>query len=155
MSDDSRAASNAPYRWTIDEYILRCELNNVEELIVEGDSDHCFFLDLLSRYSLPSVTVIDADCFHVPGAEVLAAGHNDGAKGRLLTLASAICRAIQERPLSATVMVVVDRDYDGDVPDRAACAAVATDGHSVENYAPSEAALQRFLRGVLGRHEPP
>jgi hypothetical protein len=143
------------YRWTISEYVLRCELYRFRELLVEGEGDRTFFLDVLGRYGLAEIAVLDSDYFHIPREDVEDSGFEVGAKGRLLTLAAAICARATEAELRANVLVIVDRNYDEGLPPEVTCVAVATDGYSLENYVLSARALERFVRMVLGRDELP
>lgn len=138
------------YRWTLDEYILRCEQGtDVREIVVEGELDRDFISDALKRWGAGDVTVIDADYIEVSADEVTEAGFNVGVKGRLLTLAAALDRVKQSGTLAATVAVIVDRDYDETLPDHESL--LVTDGYSLESYALSTESLDRFARLVLGR----
>lgn len=143
-------AETEPYRWTLDEYILRCEQGtDLREIVVEGELDRDFLSDALARWGAGDVSVLDADYIEVSGQEVRDAGFNLGTKGRLLTVAAALERAKQAGALSATAAVIVDRDYDLALPVQESL--LVTDGHSLENYALSTEALDRFARLVLGR----
>lgn len=145
-------ASSVPhdYRWTIDEYVLRCALSdNVTDLLVEGKLDRWFYEEVLNRHDLSAVSVFDADFLQVPDQEVRDAGFAPGAKGRLLTLAAALVYEATKSPLRCRVVVVVDHDYDG-VPEAIAPFALATDGYEVENYACTVTSLRRFVRYIMG-----
>jgi hypothetical protein len=147
--------SSARYRRTIPEYILECELYAFRDLVVEGQADGFFYLEVLRRYGLLDVGVLSADFFNIPATAVKAAGFNVGAKGGLLTLACALSDRSAEVSLAARVVVVVDRDYDEELPEKLAGFVVVTDGYSIENYALSSEALQRFAQSILGRGELP
>ncbi len=137
-----------PYRWTLDEYVLRCEQGpDLCEVLVESELDRDVFGDALKRWGADGVRVLDSDYIRVSNDEVQSAGFAVGVKGRLLTAAAALERSPRE--LTGRVAVVVDRDYDG-VPSLGD-ALLATDGHSIESYAFSAAALDRFARVLLGR----
>ena len=150
----SGARLTDPYRWTVAEYVLRCESQTIDELLVEGECDRDFFADTLARYGV-EVTVRDASYVTVAPAEIDAAGFARGVRGGLLTLAAAIQRRFSNDSFSSRVAIVVDRDYDGPLPHSVAEVALVTDGYSLENYTMDEAALDRFLLIFLGRSPRP
>jgi len=137
-----------PYRWTLGEYVLRCEQGaDLCEVLVESDIDRDVFGDALKRWRAEHVRVLASDYIEVSDDETRRAGFNLGVKGRLLTVATALESSVAIG--GARVTIIVDRDYDdvlapGDT-------LLTTDGHSLENYAFSAAALDRFARVVLGR----
>jgi hypothetical protein len=141
---------SAPYRWTLGEYVLRCEQGaDLSEVVVEGELDRDLIVDALRRWGAARTNVLDADYLHVSDAEVRSAGFPPGTKGRLLTVATALESAKRARDLAARVVVIVDRDYDISVSSGDLL--LITDGHSLESYALSPPALDRFARLVLGR----
>jgi hypothetical protein len=100
------------HRWTLDEYLLRCEqLSGLREVVVEGELDRDFISDALLRYGLPDVTTIDADYVVISDEDIEAAGFTAGVKGQLLTLAAAINAVEDAGNAEARIAVVVDRDY--------------------------------------------
>ena len=139
-----------PYRWTLDEYVLRCEHGtDLAEVVVEGELDRDIIGDSLNRWGLEDVTVLDSDYIAILAEEIAQAGFNPGAKGRLATLAAALDTVSQDSSIAARVVVIVDHDYDGAplVSDYL----LVTDGYSMESYAMSERVFERFLRVALGR----
>lgn len=134
----------------MDEYLLRCAQGaDIAEVVVEGELDRDVIHDALCRWGLVDVVVLDAAYIQVEDAAVAAVGCSLGVKGRLLTVALALDRLSHDSMLLATVVVVADRDYDGGLENSVVL--VLTDGHSMESYAASAAALDRFLRLALGR----
>ena len=149
--------SDAAYRWTLDEYVLRVELagSGLREVIVEGSTDRAFIEGALDRYDLTDVVVFDATYFEVSDDEVVSAGFASGVKGSLLTLGGRLAGSADYVANEALVVVVVDRDLDGVPPvDLSACV-LATDYYSMESYAFTERSLNRFVRQVLVREVRP
>jgi Protein of unknown function (DUF4435) len=139
------------WRWTLDEYLLRCELGDgLREVLVEGGLDRELFQDALTRWDIKDVGVLDASYFLLSPEDIADAGHSVGAKGLLLTIASSLAAMKQQAVIRAETIIIVDRDYDelGAWPDNSV---LVTDGHSIENYAFSPEALDRFVRLGLGR----
>lgn len=144
-------AAGDPYRWTLDEYVLRCEQGpDICEVVAEGEVDRDFLEDAFRRWGMHEVTVLDSWYIDVEEEEVARAGFSWGAKGRLLTLGEALLGTAEQ---IAKVTVVVDRDYDEHLADHDVV--LVTDGHSIESYAYSADALDRFCRLVLGRGDVP
>lgn len=128
---------------------MRCCVDpSLRELIVEGELDMLFWGDVLSRASVRPVDVFDADYLDLTDEEIVAVGLVPGAKGRVLTLATAL--TAEQRHVVAAVGTVVDSDFDG-VPRGLDAVLVATDGYSVENYAIRPATIERFLARHFGR----
>jgi len=142
------------YAWTLDEYVLRVELGDesLREIVAEGSTDRAFLEGFLEDASIDDVVVLDATYISVPPENVVAAGFNAGVKGALLTLSM---RLGEVRPFDAVVAVVVDRDFDGLPVEHANDFLLATDYYSMEGYALTETALNRFARGVLMREARP
>jgi hypothetical protein len=128
--------------------------SDIRELLVEGELDISFYSDVLERKHVDGVTVRDSDYIHLTDDEIRDAGFSTGAKGRLLTVARALLMRSTERTLVATVVIVVDRDYDG-VPVSLDALVVQTDGYSLESYALEQRSVHRFIRDFLGRHPQP
>jgi hypothetical protein len=143
-----------PYRWTLEEFVLRCRLGTeIREVITEGLVDRDVIQDALARWGESAVEVLDAGHLDITEAETVAAGFSPGVKGELLTLAASLQEAARGRPLAAEVVIVVDRDYDGETG--LSPFALATDGHSLESYGLNERALQRMVRvGLAGGKGP-
>jgi hypothetical protein len=138
-----------PYRWTLAEYVLRCQQGaDIAEVVVEGEFDRDLIQDAMERWGATDVTVLDSDYVYVLDDEVLAAGATQGVKGRILAIAAALSSAHVDDPVQANVVVVVDRDYDatggGDF-------SLLTDGYSMESYVSTPSVLERFVRVWLGR----
>jgi hypothetical protein len=145
-----------PYRWTLDEYVLRCAIDStVREVLVESELDMQFFAEVLHRGGIEGVTIFDADYIDLSDDAVRDAGYASGAKGRLLAVGAGLV-AESERigGLVGTVVIVVDRNFD-DVPDALRMYVFATDGYSVENYSLNERSVDRFIGHVLGRAPSP
>lgn len=139
-----------PYRWTLAEYVLRCEQgSDLREIVVEAEADRDLLADALTRWGTEPVTVLDGDYIQVEPGEVDDAGFSSGIKGRLLAIAAALQGAKDESRLRAQVVVVVDRNYDAAPP--IADTLLLTDGYSIESYTFSRATLNRFAGLVLGR----
>jgi hypothetical protein len=153
LTTEASTGALGDYRWTLNEYVLRCETGvDIRELVAEGEVDRDVLTDALARWKLDDVTVLDADYLFIAPEEVDSAGFSRGVKGALMTVASALDARSSEAPVEATVLIVVDRDFDG----AAATEHLAvTDGYSLESYACSSAALERLIRLYLGRAEPP
>jgi hypothetical protein len=137
------------YKWTLAEYALRTRVSPVAELVVEGDNDREFFGDLLQRYGIKQVGIIDASFIDVPTTTIHELGLAAGAKGSLLAAAYELVAGGVVSG-SSRILIIVDRDYDGDIDARLSSVAAATDGHSLECYALSPLALDRFLSRSLG-----
>ena len=142
------------FRWTLDEYLLRCEQgDDLREVLVEGELDRDVVTDAFERWGTSGVLVLDSDYLSVSDEAVVAAGFTTGVKGVLSTVAKALA-GIPPARLRGAVVVVVDRDWDGVDPDDAGLL-LATDGHSMESYIANAATLDRLLRVTLGRAELP
>jgi len=140
-----------PWRWTLNEYVLRCEDGaDVREILVEGEIDRDVFGDAVARWKA-DVCVLDGDYLDVSIDEIVAAGYTPGVKGALLTVATALNVALDNGRLRAFVTVIVDRDYDDGLFQEARGTLLVTDRHSIESYAFSPNALGRFLMVALGR----
>lgn len=152
MSDDKAIEIGlGPWRWTLSEYVLRCEDGvDVRELLVEGEIDRDVFSDAVVRWKA-DVCVLDGDYLDVSTDQIVAAGYTPGVKGALLTVATALDVALEGARLRAFVAVIVDRDYDDELFQAASRTLLVTDGHSIESYAFSPSALGRFLTVALGR----
>jgi hypothetical protein len=138
------------YRWTLDEYVLRCEhLVGLQEVVVEGELDRDLIADALARWGSDGVSILDADYLAIHQDEIDAAGFTAGIKGGLLTLAAALDASDNAEEVAARIAVVVDRDYDDQLTARGAL--LVTDGYSIENFALSVAGLNRFATQTLGR----
>jgi hypothetical protein len=136
------------YRWTLDEYVLRCTLDaSIRELLVEGTLDALFWGDVLDRARIDSVDVFDVGEVAIDGKQIADAGFTHGPKGCLLTLCLALVREPEE--IRGLVRCVVDHDFDG-VPEGLAEFLVVTDGYSVENYAIGVASIGRFIARHFG-----
>lgn len=145
LSEDQLGA----YRWSLAEYVLRCETGeDIREVVTEGELDAALVQDALSRWKASGVAVLDAQYIRVTAEEIAAAGFTPGVKGALSTIAHALDTGSRESGIAGTVVVVVDRDYDdGDPTEHLAL----TDGYSVESYSCSATAIERFVSLVLGR----
>jgi|GEM_PF-4667439 len=155
MADLGLVRSEASgYQWTIDEYVLRCELYGGKELIVEGDDDRRVLSDVLARAGVTDVSILDGSYFKVDDCVIDALGLSRGIKGKLLALANAVQARSAEVALAMRIVVVVDRDYDG-VPEVSSKLVIATDGYSMESYAYSVSALDRLGAHVLGKSSKP
>lgn len=144
-----------PYRWTIGEYSLRCELDHtIREVFVEGALDSLFWQEVLTRAAIENIEVFDADYLHVTDEEVFAAGFRTGAKGKLLTLAAFLEARDEVTDIVTTTVAIVDHDHDG-VPVQLQMYVIGTDGYSVENYAIAERSLERFIAHQFGQVSPP
>jgi hypothetical protein len=147
----------APYRWTLDEFVLRTELadDSLREVVVEGSVDRSFIEDTLDRYLVENVVVYDGDYFDVTAQAVESAGFASGVKGALLTLALALAGSAVYAANGAIVIIIVDRDYDG-LPERDfGGIALVTDYYSMENYTIARRSMDRFVRQVLVRERRP
>jgi hypothetical protein len=150
MHDSESLQVMAPWRWTLEEYLLRCEQAPMLcEVVVEGALDRDLMNDALQRWGRPAVGVLTAESLTISDEDVRHAGYNTGVKGQLLTLAAELARRSKPAAIEATIMVVVDRDYDDPPPESAWLC--LTDGHCIESYALSPVVLNRFVRIVLGR----
>jgi hypothetical protein len=142
------------YRWTLDEYLMRCEDGrDLEEIVTEGDLDRDLFADAVKRWNLAHVNVIDADYLYVTIEELQALALGDGVRARLLAVAIRLEQRATEMTIGAKVAVVVDRDYDP--PTCKSRFLFVTDGHSMENYALNTQAFDRFVTVGLGRGDRP
>ena len=139
------------YRWTLDEYVLRCEDGaSLAEIIAESGLDRDVLSDAVARWHLDHVKIIDAESVAITDAERGAAGFGSGVKAGLLTVAYRLEQCALEAEIQATIAVVVDRDYDHEEHPISRFLYV-TDGHSMESYTLNEVAIGRFLRVGLGR----
>jgi hypothetical protein len=145
---------DAAYKWTVEEYILRCEQagGDLREILVEGDLDRDLIVDALHRWGIVDVVVRDAE-FIAPDVEPTPVGSSSGIKTTLVHLAEELHKVAQRRRLLATLRIVVDRDYDR--PPDAGPFLLLTDGHSIECYAFDASTLARFVRLALGRAPKP
>lgn len=140
----------AGHRWTLGEYVLRCEQGqDLREIIVEGELDREILTDALRRWKCEGVSVLDADYIQVSDEDIELAGVSRGAKGTLLTLVSALELSQIGAELATRIAIVVDRDYDEDVV--VSNFLFLTDGYSLENYALTPQGLSRFANAALGR----
>jgi hypothetical protein len=136
--------------WTLDEYVLRVELGeDIREVLVEGAADYDLLASTLRRWNL-EVTVREAVVVSVARENTMALGLTHGIKGRLLAIAAAFASAPRADTCARRVAVLVDRDYEDELPGAEAFA-LYTDGFAMENYALTEDALNRFAERVLGR----
>ena len=137
------------YRWTLAEFVLRCELgSDIRQILVEGSVDRDIVARALQRWGSKAL-IFESDFLRISHAEIQAAGFARGVKGKLLTVASALEGSKAADAVAERVAVVVDRDYDGEPTTKKIV--LVTDGYSIENYAFNPAALQRFSEQVLGR----
>jgi len=145
---------DAAYKWTIDEYVLRCEQagEDLREILVEGQLDRDLILDALHRWGVADVVVRDAQFISTDRGSTPGEGPS-GVKAALVRLAEALHEAARKGRLLATLRIVVDRDYDA--PPDAGPYLLLTDGHSMESYAFGPEALDRFVRLILGRAPAP
>lgn len=149
MNNTSGVPELGDYRWTLSEYVLRCETgDDLREIVVEGQLDRDVLQDALARWRAAGVDVLDAAYLHVTDVEVEAAGFSRGVKGVLQTVAAHLAHRAEDAHVGAHVLVVVDRDYDAPAEHRFLA---VTDGYSVESYACTASALERFIRLLLGR----
>jgi hypothetical protein len=138
------------YRWTLDEYVMRCEDgSDLEEILTEGEVDRDLFADAVKRWNLPDVNVIDASYLDVAIEELQTLALGEGVRATLLAVAIRLEQRAAETTLDAKVAVVVDRDYDP--PACKSRFLFVTDGHSMENYALNATAFDRFVTIGLGR----
>lgn len=138
------------YRWTLDEYVLRCEhLVGLREVVVEGELDRDLIADALTRWGSDEVSILDADYLDIDQNKIDAAGFTAGIKGGLLTLAAALNASDMAQEVAARIAVVVDRDYDEQLTAKGVL--LVTDGYSVENFELSIEGLNRFASQALGR----
>jgi hypothetical protein len=138
------------YRWTLDEYVLRCEhLVGLREVVVEGELDRDFISEALNRWGAEGVAILDADYLEIASKAVEEAGFGPGVKGKLLTLAAALNDQEKTEDVTARIAIVVDRDYDGSSSSEGVL--LLTDGYSIENYALNLDTLSRFATQALGR----
>lgn len=137
------------YRWTLSEYVLRCEDGDeLVEVLTEGGLDRDLFTDAVDRWGTHQAVVIDADYIAVTANELLGANQPSGAKGRLVTVAIGLEERASEARIGARVAVVVDRDYED--PTAVSRFLFYTDGYSIESYALDVAVIDRFVRLGLG-----
>jgi hypothetical protein len=137
------------YRWTLEEYLLRCEIrHDLAEILTEGSVDRDLFADAVDRWGKPNVSVIDADSLNVTPRDLAGLTLGTGVKATLLATALRLEQRASSGTIAAKIAIVVDRDYDGRrVVSRFL---FTTDGHSMESYALAEPALQRFVNIGLG-----
>lgn len=142
------------YRWTLDEYLLRCEDGSeLAEILVEGELDRDIFVEAVKRWEC-DVAVVDADYVSISLEELQKLQlPGDGVKWQLVAIAMELERRAVCAQVAARVAVVVDRDYDGPVPESRFL--FETDGHSMENYALDPHALDRLIALGLGRSRRP
>ncbi len=139
-----RACLAESYKWSLDEYILRLELEDVQEILVEGAIDKIVLVGWLRGVGA-RCDVATAESVVVPEGAVLASGGHLGAKGRLIAIAEALREVDAKAPGTVTAVVIVDRDYDDDAR-RSDAFLVLTDGHSMESYAYSPGSLAETCR---------
>jgi hypothetical protein len=133
------------YRWTLAEYVMRVEdATNLKEVVAEGLLDRGVISDAIDRWGIPEVGVIDASDVWVSDEELDRIGLGTGVKRQLLAISLGVDEAAAITPISATVIVVVDRDYDPPLPP--SLSLLETDGHSMESYAMDSSTLGRFIR---------
>lgn len=147
---DSGADKGA--RWTLDEYIYRCEIDSgVFEVLVEADLDADVISDSAAAWRIPpTFAILDSRSIRVTDDEIRAAGFSPGVKGGLLTVGAQLADLQRSQALKAHIRIVVDHDYDG-VPGPLTQIITCTDFYSIESYAFTEASLHRFLRLIVGR----
>jgi hypothetical protein len=142
------------YRWTLDEYVLRCEDGaGLAEILTEGGLDRDVIADAVRRWDLAHVTVIDADYIAVTPEELASLGFSIGVKAQLVSVALKLEERALEGAVQARIAIVVDRDYDPPSPPSRYL--YETDGHSMESYVLNEEALDRFASVGLGRFPRP
>lgn len=147
---------NYAYRWTLDEYVLRCELDpTIREIVVEGASDVAFFTRFVDVERLNDVAVLDSDYIQVESSAVRALRFNVGAKGRLLTVATHLQSRDDTSKIQGTVVVVVDRDHDSAIPASCDRFVRMTDRHSLENYAYDPSVIDRLLAFLFAQNPVP
>jgi hypothetical protein len=135
------------YRWTLDEYVMRCEdERDLEEILTEGGLDRDLFADAVERWNTPHVNVIDADYLYVPVEDLQALALGEDVRARLLAVAVRLEQRATEANVGAKVAVIVDRDYEQ--PTCQSRFLFVTDGHSIESY-------DRFVTVGLGRGKRP
>ncbi|WP_217234965.1 hypothetical protein [Streptomyces sp. AC555_RSS877] len=117
-------------------------------LYVEGRTDKVFF-DYLTGEA--RVHVYEIDSVHVPADIVAAAGVDNGAKGRVIALASALENEIPEIDLPVRCIVDTDSDKVLDNKREGAKYLRYTDYSCVESYAWNEATLTKYLS--VGLHD--
>jgi hypothetical protein len=150
---ESETSALDKWRWTLGEYVLRCEDgDDIREILVEGAIDQDVIDDALKRWNADGVNVLGTEYLDISDDEIRAAGFSHGAKGELLTVAAALESARRDSDLSSEITVVIDRDYDELASETLGSIVLLTDGHSLESYAFSPAVLDRFVAMALGRH---
>jgi hypothetical protein len=138
------------YRWTLAEYVLRCEdSGNLTEVVVEGDLDRDVIEDALQRWGVTGATVIDMRDIGVTDEELASVGLGSGTRERLVAAALALEQRATESDVAGAVAFIADRDYEP--PTTESRYLYVTDGYSIESYALNEATFDRFVRVVLGR----
>jgi hypothetical protein len=138
------------YRWTLLEYVLRCEQGrDLREIVVEGVIDRDFISRVVQDWR-PTVNVLESDYLNISHEDIDTAGFTYGAKGKLLTLAKYLDKADEKAGCVQRAAVVVDRDYEEREEDEDSVL-LLTDGYSIESYAMNAETLQRFSEQVLGR----
>lgn len=138
------------YRWTLDEYVMRCEDGvGLTEILTEGNLDRDVFAEAAKRWQIVAISVIDADYLAVTVEDMDDAGLPYGVRSQLLTVAQRLEEREAEGTIHAKIAVVVDRDYE---PIRITSRFLfVTDGYSIENYLICEDVFDRFVMTGLGR----
>jgi hypothetical protein len=136
--------------------VLRCQIDaSIREVVVEGTSDLLIYMQFFDGEGIADVQVIDGDYIEVDPSAVTAGGFDVGNKGRLLAVGEALQRREDTAHIAANVVVVVDRDFDEDVPPSTGRFVLMTDRHSIENYAYDASALDRLMGFHLGQKPVP
>ena len=137
------------YRWTVLEYVVRCEMGeDIREVLVEGVIDCDVLTRAFRRWDL-GVSVIESTFIRTSKEELDELGVPVGAKGTLLTVAYTLAKSRGANQSVERVAVVVDRDYDEMY--QVSPFVLFTDGYAIENYALNVEALHRFSEETLGR----